>query len=202
VAALAETAQGASQGFKHVIYLTVSTGIGSGVIDEGRLIIGTEGLGAEAGHIIMCVNDKVTTLEREAAGPAIARKAIERLHAGEKSQILDLVGGDLTQVTAAVVGQAAGEGDPLAVELINNAGYMVGLGIVSLMHLFNPQVIVVGGGVTKAGDLLFEPMRDVVKKYTLDRAYWENVPIVPAALGDNVALIGAAALVTTRGGNL
>jgi glucokinase len=202
VAALAETAQGASQGFKHVIYLTVSTGIGSGVIDEGRLIIGTEGLGAEAGHIIMCVNDKVTTLEREAAGPAIARKAIERLHAGEKSQILDLVGGDLTQVTAAVVGQAAGDGDPLAVELINNAGYMVGLGIVSLMHLFNPQVIVVGGGVTKAGDLLFEPMREVVKKYTLDRAYWENVPIVPAALGDNVALIGAAALVTTRGGNL
>ena len=77
---------------------------------------------------------------------------------------------------------------------------MVGLGIVSLM-LFNPEIVVVGGGVTKTGELLFGPMREVVRPYTIDPAYHEQVPIVPAALGDNVALIGAAALVATRGGS-
>lgn len=200
VAALAETARGAARGAKHVIYMTVSTGIGSGVIDEGRLIIGTDGLGAEAGHMILVVNGRISSLEKEAAGPAIARKARERLRLGEPSLISEIVNGSLESVTAKIVGQAAAQGDALAVELLYNAGYTIGLGIVSLMHLFNPQVIVIGGGVSKTGDLLFEPMRAAVREHTLDPAYWENVPIVQAALGDDVALIGAAALVTTRGG--
>lgn len=200
VAALAETTRGAAQGYKHVIYITVSTGIGSGIIDEGRLVIGAQGLGAEAGHMIMLVGDRVSTLEKEAAGPAIARKAIARLQGGARSIITERVS-DLHEITAKVVGQAAADGDALAVELIASAGRMVGLGLVTLMHLFNPQVIVVGGGVTKTGDLLFEPMRAAVREYVLDPAYCEHVPIIPAALGDNVALIGAAALVTTRGGS-
>ncbi len=201
VAALAETTRGAAQGYRHVVYLTVSTGIGSGVVDDGRLLIGAQGLGAEAGHMILVVNGKVSSLEKEAAGPAIARKAVERLKAGTASKIADLVGGDLDRITAKEVGEAAGQGDPLAVELIRHAGWIVGLGIVTLMHLFNPQVVVVGGGVSKTGELLFEPMRDAVRQYALDPAYWEHVPIVPAALGDNVALVGAAALVSTRGGS-
>lgn len=110
------------------------------------------------------------------------------------------MGGDLGRITAKTVGQAAAEGDPLAQDLIRRAGWMVGLGIVSLAHLFNPQIIVVGGGVSKTGDLLFEPMREAVRQYTIDSAYCDNLPIVPAALGDNVALIGAAALVATHGG--
>jgi glucokinase len=201
VAALAETTLGAAKGYKHVIYLTISTGIGGGVIDEGHLIIGAEGLGAECGHMIMVVNGKITDLEKEAAGPAIARKAVERIKTGEPSRIIDMVNGDLTQVTAKIVGDAAADGDPLAVDAIRNAGYMIGLGIVSLMHLFNPEIVVIGGGVTHTGDLLFAPMHDAIKEYTMDPSYHENVPIVPAALGDNVALIGAAALVTTRGGS-
>jgi glucokinase len=104
-------------------------------------------------------------------------------------------------VTAKIVGEAAAQGDALAIEMIRQAGRMVGLGIVSLMHLFNPQVVVIGGGVSKTGELLFAPMREAVRQYTLDPAYCEHVPIVPAALGDNVALVGAAALVTTRGGS-
>ncbi|HMM27910.1 MAG: ROK family protein [Chloroflexota bacterium] len=200
VAALAETTHGAAQGYKHVIYVTVSTGIGSGIIDEGRLVIGAQGLGAEAGHMIMLVGDRVSTLEKEAAGPAIARKAIARLQSGARSIIAERVS-DLREITAKVVGQAAADGDALAIELIAEAGRLVGLGLVTMMHLFNPQVIVVGGGVTKTGDLLFEPMRAAVREYVLDQAYCEHVPIIPAALGDNVALIGAAALVTTRGGS-
>lgn len=200
VAALAEVKSGAATGFSHVIYLTVSTGIGCGVIDDGHLIIGSRGLGAEAGHMIMVVGDRISTLEKEAAGPAIAAKAVKRLEAGASSQIRDLVDGDLSQITAKTVGQAAAKGDALACALIHDAGFTVGLGIVSLMHLFNPEIVVVGGGVTNTGDLLFNPMREAVRQYALDPAYWEHVPIVPAALGDNVALIGAGALVVTRGG--
>jgi glucokinase len=201
VAALAETAAGAAKGYKHVIYLTVSTGIGGGVIDDGHLLVGSHGLAGEAGHMIMVVDGQVSTLEKEAAGPAIARKAVARLQAGEESLIRSMVDGDLTRITSKTVGLAAAEGDPLAIELIRNAGRMVGLGIVSLMHLFNPEIVVVGGGVTKTGELLFGPMREVVRQHTIDPAYHEQVPIVPAALGDNVALIGAAALVATRGGS-
>lgn len=200
VAALAETTHGAAQGYTHVIYVTVSTGIGSGVIDEGRLVIGAEGLGAEAGHMVMLVGDRVSTLEKEAAGPAIARKAIARLQAGATSIITERVS-DLNEITAKVVGEAAAKGDAFAIEQIAEAGRLVGLGLVTLMHLFNPQVIVVGGGVTKTGDLLFEPMRAAVREYVLDQSYCEHVPIIPPALGDNVALIGAAALVTTKGGS-
>ncbi|NDJ78879.1 MAG: ROK family protein [Chloroflexi bacterium] len=201
VAALAEATRGAAHGYKYAVYLTVSTGIGSGIIDDGHLILGYNGLGAEAGHMQIVVDGEVSSLEREAAGPAIARKAVARLEAGAESRIRERVDGDLGQVTAEIVGQAAAEGDALAVELIQHAGHMVGLGIVSLMHLFNPQIFVVGGGVSKTGDLLFAPMRAAARQYTLDKAYWEHVPIVPAALGGNVALIGAAALVSTRGGS-
>ncbi|MBN2305143.1 MAG: ROK family protein [Anaerolineae bacterium] len=202
VAALAEATRGAAQGYRYVVYLTVSTGIGSGIIDDGHLVLGSEGLGAEAGHTILVVNDgRVSDLEEEAAGPAIAEKAVARLQAGAESRIRELVDGDLEQVTAQIVGQAAAEGDPLAIELIRHAGFLVGLGIVNMMHLFNPQIVVVGGGVSKTGDLLFEPMREAVKRYTLDPAYYADVPIVPAGLGDDVALVGAGALVLTRGGS-
>jgi glucokinase len=201
VAALAEATRGAAQGYRYVIYLTVSTGIGGGIIDDGHLVLGASGLGAEAGHMILLVDGQVTDLEEEAAGPAIAEKAIQQLEAGAESRIRALVAGDLERVTAKVVGQAAAEGDSLAIELIERAGFLVGLGIVSLMHLFNPQIVVVGGGVSKTGELLFGPMRQAVEQYALDPAYCERVPIVPAGLGDDVALIGAAALVSTRGGS-
>jgi glucokinase len=201
VAALAETMRGAAHGYRYVIYLTISTGIGSGVIDDGHLVVGAEGLGGEAGHMMMVVNDQVMDLEAVASGTGIARQAIERLAAGEPSRIRDLVAGDLSSVSAKTVGLAAHEGDRLALELVERAGYVAGLGIVTLLHIFNPQIVVVGGGVTKIGDLLFDPMRRAVQEHVLDATYCERVPIVRAALGDNVALIGAAALVSTCGGS-
>jgi glucokinase len=200
VAALAEATRGAAQGYKYVLYLTISTGIGSGIIDDGHLLVGSRGLGAEAGHMIMVVDGDVLDLEQAAAGPAIARHAVERLKRGDASSIRAAVDGRLDDVTAKVVGEAAAGGDALAIEVIERAGYLIGLGIVSLLHVLNPQVIVVGGGVANTGELLFAPMRKAVKEHALDPAYYENVPIVQAALGDNVALIGAAALVSTRGG--
>jgi glucokinase len=201
VAALAEATRGAAHGYKYVIYLTISTGIGGGIIDNGRLLVGSQGLGAEAGHMMMVVNDEIMDLEQAASGTGIARRAMRLLRDGAQSRIRDLVNGQLDHITAKTVGDAAQAGDKLAVELIGRAGFMIGLGIVSLLHLFNPQIIVVGGSVTKTGDLLFKPMRQAVEKHVLDAEYCQNLPIVTAALGDDVALVGAAALVQTRGGS-
>lgn len=201
VAALAEATQGAARGYRYVLYLTVSTGIGSGILDDGRLLVGAEGLGAEAGHMLMVVDGEVKDIEAVASGTAIARQAVERLRTGEVSLIRDLVNGDLDAVSARIVAQAAAQGDRLATSLIERAGFMAGLAVVSLLHVFNPQIVVVGGGVSNAGELLFAPLRRAVAEYVLDPAYCRGVPIVPASLGDNVALIGAAALVATHGGS-
>lgn len=201
VAALAEALLGAARGFRHVIYVTVSTGIGSGIIVDGRLLLGEEGLAAEAGHIIMITEgERVSSLEKEAAGPALARQTRERIAAGEASIIQQWVKGDLSKIDAVMVGQAAQQGDALAVSVVQRGGRMVGLGIVSLLHLFNPEVVVVGGGVANMGDMLFEPLRSAVQMHCIDEAYWRHLKIVPATLGDNVSIIGAASLVATRGG--
>ena len=201
VAALAETTRGAAQGYRHVIYITVSTGIGSGMIIDGRLLLGREGLAAEAGHIIMVAEEgRISTLEKEAAGPALARKARARLENGAESRLRDLVDGDLSRISARVIGEAVEEGDALALDIVRRGGQMVGLGIVSLLHLFNPEIVVLGGGVTNIGAPLFDPLREAVRQYTIDDTYWKDLAIEPAQLRDDVSIIGAAALVVTHGG--
>ena len=195
-AVLAEARRGAARGYEHVIYITVSTGIGGGILSGGQLILGREGLGAEVGHLILSPESGMRgSMEKMGAGPAIAREAVLRLQAGAESMIRDAVGDDLSKITAKVVGEAAAAGDPLGIELIARTGRIVGILIANLMHLFNPEIIVIGGGVSNTGELLFEPIRQAVRAYTIDAAYWRDVPIVPAALRDNAGLIGAAALV-------
>lgn len=203
VAALAEASKGAAQGCRHVTYITVSTGIGAGIICDGKLLLGREGLAAEFGHIpIVLENGTVSSVELEAAGPAIARRVKRAIQDGAKSKVKDLVDGDLNRIDAKAVGIAAAAGDRLAIDQLAYAGRIIGLGIVSILHLFNPEVIVVGGGVTKTGELLFAPMRDAVQKHVMDDSYTANLRIEQSALGDDVALVGAAALVATDGGNL
>lgn len=205
LAALAEYELGAGRGYKHVIYLTISTGIGSGIIVDGDLIIGARGLGAECGHLMIIVEgpggeERVSSLEREAAGPAIARQAVAAIAAGEPSLILALAGGDVAQINGKHVSDAARQSDGLALRLLERAGRIIGLGVVSLLHTFNPEVVIIGGGVAKgAGDLLFKPIRATVQKHSLDSAYWEQLQIVPAMLGEDVCLVGAGALAARRG---
>ncbi|HEX2620738.1 MAG TPA: ROK family protein, partial [Phototrophicaceae bacterium] len=145
VAALAEYTHGAAKGgnYRHVIYITHSTGIGSGIICDGRLVLGRDGLGAEVGHIPMVMDGgRVSTLEEESAGPDMADQAVKRIKAGEKSLISDLVNGDLTLVNGSTVGQAAQKGDALALEIVRRSGMLVGLGIVTLLQLFNPEIVI------------------------------------------------------------
>ncbi|MBL7183181.1 MAG: ROK family protein [Anaerolineae bacterium] len=207
LAALAEQRFGAGQGVADLIYITVSTGIGGGIIVDNRLLLGAQGLAGEVGHQTIeahgprCNCGNIGCLEALAAGPAIARRARELIRTGIVTTIADWVGGDLDKITAKEVNQAAQAGDPVAIELFRQAGFYIGVGIVNLLHLFNPSLIIIGGSVTKAGDLLFEPIRATVRERAMAGYYWENTPIVPAALGDDVALLGAVALVLLQEDN-
>jgi glucokinase len=200
LAALAEQRFGAGQGKRHMIYITVSTGIGGGVIIDDKLLLGVRGLAAEVGHMTLepygplCTCGNKGCLEALASGPAIARNARDRIAAGRASSILALAGDDPQRITAELVGRAATQGDPLAIELLQQAGFYIGVGIVNLMKLFNPGIIVIGGGVSQVGNLLFEPIRHTVQA-RISHFYWENCPIVPAALSDDVGLLGALAMV-------
>ena len=200
-AALAEQRFGAGQGVADLIYITVSTGIGGGVIVDNRLLLGSQGLAGEVGHQTVeahgprCNCGNIGCLEALAAGPAIARCARQLIRTGIGTTIADLVGGDLDKITAKVVNQAAQAGDPIAIELFRQAGFYIGVGIVNLLHLFNPSLIIIGGSVAKAGALLFEPIRATVRERAMAGYPWEDTPIVPATLGDDVGLLGAVALV-------
>ncbi|MCA9893459.1 MAG: ROK family protein [Anaerolineae bacterium] len=200
VAALAEVTRGAAKGFRHAIFITVSTGIGGGIIYDGRMLLGKVGLGAEVGHTIIIVGDEISSLEKSAAGPALARRARAAIEAGRETTMLQLAGGDINKVDARIIGQAAGEGDAVAQEIVDFSSKIVGLGIVSLLHLFNPEIIVIGGGVSKFGEPWFEQIWTIVRENALDAAYWRDLEIVPAGLGGAVSIIGAAALVLTEGG--
>ena len=202
IAALAEYRFGAGQGVDDLIYMTISTGIGGGVIAGGQLLLGADGLASEVGHMTLephgplCNCGNIGCLEALASGPAIARDARQRIEEGAQTIIADRVGGDLRKVTAKAVGQAAQGGDELAIELIQRAGFYIGVGIVNLIHLFNPRLFVIGGGVSKAGDLLFDPIRATVRERAMP-AMRQNVRVVSAALGDDVGLLGAVALALT-----
>jgi len=203
LAALGEWKFGAGRGHDDVLYLTISTGIGGGVITGGRLLLGARGLGAEVGHTLLdpkgpqCGCGQYGHLEALASGTAITRTAQMRLKAGQGagSKVRDLVAGDLGQVTSAVVGQAAQAGDEFARGLITEAGELIGLALASLLHAYNPSIVIFGGGVSMLGDLLLEPARTKLRQYAMSDAYWVDCPLVLAALGDDAGLVGAGALV-------
>jgi glucokinase len=201
VAALAEATRGAAVGYKHVIFITLSTGVGSGIIVDGRLLLGRDGLAGEAGHIVIDVEgDRISTFEKEASGTALGRKARERVQNGADSLMLTFAGGDVNKITGKTVSEAAAQGDAVALQVIRNVGFMAGLGVVSLLHVFNPDIVVFGGPVSQLGERLFEPMRQAIQRHAITREYWKDLIIALAGLGENVSLVGAGVLVLTNGG--
>lgn len=199
VAALGEWRHGAGQGSRNLLYMTVSTGIGGGVIADGRLLLGKRGLAGEFGHLTvdpngpMCGCGQRGHLEAVAAGPAIARQANERLDAGEESS-LKAQRESGTTITAVEIGEAAHQGDALAVDVLRQAGEHIGGALASLLHAFNPEVIVLGGGVSLIGAPLFEPLSKALHEQAMDPAYLDGLSVKPAALGDDAGLVGAMVL--------
>ncbi|MDQ4078887.1 MAG: ROK family protein, partial [Chloroflexota bacterium] len=202
LAALAEHRYGAGRGFNHLIYLTISTGIGSGFIVNDEMLLGAQGMAAEAGHVQIVPDGPICgcgnrgCVEALASGPNIAQEARARLRRGIPSSLSSL---DHNPTPKDIV-QAAREGDEMALDVLRQAGGYIGMAIANLVHLFNPQRIVIGGGVSNAGSLLFDPIRDTANERVM-AGYQGTFDIVPAALGDNVGLLGAAALAFTQSRN-
>ena len=196
-AALGEHEFGVGRGVDNLIYLTVSTGIGGGIIINNELYLGASGSAGEIGHMTIDVNGpkcscgNIGCLEMLGSGTAIAREAIKRISQGEESSLTEMVEGRIENITAERVGEAAEGGDSLALEVISQAATYLGVGLVNLVNIFNPETIIIGGGVAQMGDLLLAPARRVVEARTF-KLPAQAVRIVPAQLGDEAGVLGAA----------
>lgn len=198
LAALGEWRYGVGKGHDNLLYMTISTGIGGGALVNGRLMEGQRGLAGEFGHVTvipdgpLCGCGHRGHLEAMAAGPAIARYVSERIALGAKSS-LEVV----NNPTAADVSQAAQAGDALAIQAITRAGTYIGHTLADFIHLFNPSIVILGGGVMASGDLILDPIKKALPEYILGNSYLDQLQIVTASLGDNAGLIGALALAET-----
>jgi glucokinase len=196
-AVLGEWWVGAARGARHAIGITIGTGIGGGIIIDGQLYHGASDVAGEIGHTTIdtegrrCKCGNYGCLEAYASGPNIALRAVEELEAGAESRLLALVDGDLRKVTAQTVYQAAADGDELALEVVNDTAKVLGVGIGNLLNVFNPEVVVVCGGVTLAGDHLFEPLRREVARRAFKPAV-SACRIVPGELAGTAGVYGAA----------
>ena len=189
---------GAAKGARYVVGLTIGTGIGGGIVVDGKLYHGTSDIAGEIGHTTIdstgrrCKCGNYGCLEAYASGPAIAARAVEGIEAGADSTLPDLVGGDLSRITAQSVYDAAHGGDEYALEVVRETAKFLGAGVANLVNIFNPDVIVLVGGVTLAGDRLFVPLRAEVKRRAFKPAV-ERCRIVPGALPGTAGVFGAAA---------
>lgn len=197
-AALGELYFGAGRGIRNFIYITISTGIGGGIVINGELYSGAFGTAGEVGHMTikdggpLCDCGNSGCWEALASGTALAREARRRIDEGTRTAILDYAGGEIEKITAQVIHTAAEQGDALAQELIAQTGYYVGVGLANLINIFNPELIVIGGGLANIGDRLLQPAFRVAGERAFPEAY-QRVRFARAELGQDCGALGAAA---------
>jgi len=195
MAGLAEWQYGAGQGHQNLVYLTISTGIGGGVISHGCLLQGFHGMGAELGHMIidpagpLCGCGKHGHVESFCSGPSIARYVVEQIRSGQSSTLATQ-----PNVSAAQIADAARAGDALAISAFERAGHYLGIAVANYLAIFDPSILIFGGGVSQVGELLFKPFEESLRKHTFHPHYLDNLVITKAALGDDAGLLGALAL--------
>lgn len=195
----AEASFGAARGFGQSVVITVGTGIGGGFVVDGRVVRGRNGMAGEFGHMrvvpdgVACPCGGRGCWERYASGNALQRAAREAM-AGRPSILADMCGGDPAELTGIMVNEAAEQGDLAARAAFAGVGEWLGLGLANLVAAFDPEVVVVGGGVAAAGDRLLEPARHHLEHSLVGAGHREVPPVVPAALGSAAGLIGAADL--------
>ena len=201
LAGLGEYRYGTGKGHHHVLYITVSTGIGAGVITDDRLLQGYHGLAAELGHSIVdpdgppCSCGFNGHLESFSSGPAIVKYVLGELEAGTRSVLKRDA-----NMTARDVAEAAQQGDELAIKAYQRSGTYLGIGVASFLHAFDPSIVIFGGGVSQVGRLLFDPFEESLKKRVFHPRYLERLVITTAQLGDDAGLLGARALAEMKSG--
>ncbi len=195
--------RGAARGSDHVVGLTIGTGIGGGIVLFGEIYHGASDIAGEIGHMTIdstgrrCKCGNYGCLEAYASGPAIAARAVEGVEAGAETALPRYVQGDLAKITAQVVYEAAHDGDEYALEVVKDTAKVLGAGIANIINIFNPQVVVICGGVTLAGDRLFLPLRSEVKRRAFKPAV-DVCRIVPGELPGTAGVYGAAAVFMKR----
>ncbi len=195
--------RGAARGAEHVVGLTIGTGIGGGIVLGGDIYHGASDMAGEVGHMTIdstgrrCKCGNYGCLEAYASGPQIAARAVEGIESGADSALPRYVGGDLSKITAQVVYEAAHDGDEFADEVVRDTAKFLGAGVASILNIFNPQVVVICGGVTLAGDKLFVPLRSEVKRRAFKPAV-DACRIVPGELTGTAGVWGAAAVFIKR----
>jgi glucokinase len=197
--ALAEFKFGAAKGYKDALCVTLGTGIGGGIILDGKLFHGSSFAGAEFGHMTICYNGLkcrcggIGCLEMYASAPGMVKDAIKFLRRDTKSIIHKLIQRDLDRLTTEIIFEAERKGDALASDIINQSCAYLGAGIASAVNLLNPQVVVIGGGVSQGGNNFIKRIEKEVKRRAFPTAT-KNLKIVKAKLGNDAGFIGAAML--------
>jgi glucokinase len=195
LAALGEWRFGAGVGHRNLVYITVSTGIGGGVIIDNQLLLGTRGLAAELGHVTVLPDGPLCScghrghLESVTSGPSIARWVEQELSQGIPSSLANK-----RPIKAEDVSKAANQGDELATAALAHAGTYLGIAVADYLHIFNPSMVIIGGGVSQSGEALFTPLRKAMTEHVISKKYLENFTLTTATLGDEVGLMGALAL--------
>jgi glucokinase len=200
-AALAEALWGAGRGYRNIFYATVGTGIGTGIVFDGRIYHGRTGAAAEGGHVSIdyrgprCGCGKPGCIEVFASGPAIAKRARARLLAepARGSTMLDLAGGDVDAVTSETVGQAFAAGDPLAREILDQTVEFLSLWLGNMIDLLEPDVIIIGGGVSPILRPFFDGIRDRLPACCVN-SRCQEIPLLAACYGADSGIAGGAAL--------
>lgn len=196
-ATLGELNYGAGVGCENLVCITVGTGIGSGLVVNGKLVRGANNAAGEIGHIKLnmqggplCGCGDRGCLEAYASGPSIVAMAEEYIKGGKSTKYRELANPDITPYIVAV---AAKEGDPVARQIFRVMGEYIGMGLVSVVNLLNPEKIIIGGGVADAGAILFDPIKETIAKRAM--TIQKEVEVVPAQLGNTAGVIGASLLI-------
>jgi glucokinase len=197
-AAVGELYLGAGRGARNLIYITVSTGVGGGIIIDGKIYTGSIGIAGELGHMVIddegpaCNCGNRGCWETLASGTALAREARHRINEGTATSILKYADGNIEKINAEAIHEAAQAGDKLAKELIGQTAYYLGVGMANLINIFNPEVIVIGGGLSNMGDMLLKPAFEEAGGRAFKQSY-QAVRFARAELGRDSGVRGAAA---------
>jgi glucokinase len=198
VCGLAEYMYGAGRGARNMCYITFSTGCGMAIIIDGRLYLGHIGTSGEIGHTVVDVNGPLCSCGKSGCaltytcGLGLARMAYEKIRGGADTVLRHMAGDDPRHVTGEMITAAAHEGDSVSKELLDTAGYYAGVLLSTVVEVLNPELIVIGGGMTRIGPMFMEPCMRGLRENT-HPVLFESVRIVPWQLGDDSGVLGAAA---------
>ena len=198
--AVGEHLFGAGRGARNMCYVTFSTGYGIGIIINHQLYVGHTGTAGEIGHVVIdiggppCTCGKNGCVMAYASGIGISRMAYEKINAGADTLLRNMAPSGGKRIGGEQIAEAARQGDAVAAEILRTAGYYAGVGMSMVIQILNPELIVLGGGLTRIGPVLLDHATTAMREHTQPEL-WDSVRLVPWQLGDDLGIIGAAAKV-------